>query len=119
MKSELDLLRIMHADIDMLAATVLLCGPGEAWSPGPCRATGSQQARGPGEAWGSGAQGQRPQGWIGREASKGRPNERGLGQEKERAVLRAQNLPSGEALGWTNCRPRTGLGSGTGLRLSN
>ena len=30
MKSKLDLLRIMHADIDMLAATVLLCGPGEA-----------------------------------------------------------------------------------------
>lgn len=30
MKSKLDLLRIMHADIDMLAATVLFCGPGEA-----------------------------------------------------------------------------------------
>lgn len=52
-------------------------------------------------------------GWNGREASKNQPDEWGSGQEKQRAGLRAQNLPPGEALGWTSCRP------GTGLRLSN
>lgn len=57
--------------------------------------------------------GERRRGRNGREASKDQPDKRGSGQEKERAALRAQNLPPGEALGWTSCRP------GTGLRLSN
>ena len=42
MKSKLDLLGIMHADIDMLAATVLLCEPGEAAVGQPWKRGGVQ-----------------------------------------------------------------------------